>query len=35
MAVVDDRFSVHGVQGLQMIEASIMPTIVSATRTRR
>lgn len=31
MAVVDDRFGVHGVQGLQVIEASIMPTIVSAT----
>lgn len=29
MAVVDDRLCVHGVGGLRVIDASIMPTIVS------
>jgi choline dehydrogenase len=28
-AVVDERLQVHGVQGLRVIDASIMPTIVS------
>ncbi|MDB5621638.1 MAG: choline dehydrogenase, partial [Devosia sp.] len=29
MAVVDDRLSVRGVDGLRVIDASIMPTVVS------
>ena len=29
LAVVDDRLSVHGVSGLRVIDASIMPRITS------
>jgi choline dehydrogenase len=29
MAVVDDRLQVHGISGLRVIDASIMPTIIS------
>ncbi len=28
MAVVDDRLAVHGIAGLRVIDASIMPTLV-------
>jgi choline dehydrogenase len=29
MAVVDDRLRVHGIAGLRIIDASIMPTVPS------
>ena len=29
LAVVDDRFAVHGVSGLRVIDASVMPQIMS------
>jgi choline dehydrogenase len=36
MAVVDDQLRVHGLQGLRVADASIMPTLPSpSTRNRR
>ena len=33
MAVVDDKLLVHGVEGLRVVDASIMPTSSAATPT--
>jgi choline dehydrogenase len=35
MAVVDDQLRVRGLAGLRVADASIMPTLTSATRMRR
>jgi choline dehydrogenase len=35
MAVVDHEFRVHGLEGLRVIDASVIPAVTSTKPTRR